>query len=83
MHKRLIAFLNTHNILYNYLFGFHENHSTSLALIEIVDNILKDFEERKIVAESFVDLSKTFDTIDHDIMHVKQTTILWNMRTNT
>ncbi len=49
MYKRLITFLNTHTILYNYQFGFCENHSTSLALIEIVHNILKDMEEGKLV----------------------------------
>ncbi len=68
MYKRLITFLNTHNILYNYQFGFREKHSTSLALIEIVDNILKDMEEGKLVAGIFLNLSKAFDTIDHDIL---------------
>ncbi len=68
MYKRLISFLNTHNILYNYQFGFRENHSTSLALIEIVDNILKAMEEGKLVAGIFLDLSKVFDTIDHVIL---------------
>ncbi len=68
MYKRLITFLNTHNILHNYQFGFHENHSTSLALIEIVDNILKAMEEGKLVAGILFDLSKAFDTIDHEIM---------------
>ncbi len=68
MYKRLITFLNTHNILYNCQFGFRENHSTSLAPIEIVDNILKDMVEGKLVAGIFLDLSKVFDTIDHDIL---------------
>ncbi len=68
MYKRLITFFNTHNILYNYQFGFRENHSTSLALVEIVDNILKDMEEGKLVAGIFLDVSKAFDTIDQDIL---------------
>ncbi len=68
MYKRLITFLNTHNILYNYQFGFCKKHSTSLAIIEIVGNILKDMEERKLVAGIFLDLSKAFDTIDHGIL---------------
>ncbi len=68
MYKRLITFLNTHNILYNYQFGFRENHSTSLALIEIVDNILKDMEEGKLVAGIFLYRSKALDTNDHEIL---------------
>ncbi len=61
-------FLNTPNILCNFHIGFNDNLSTSLALIEIVDNILKDLEEGKLVAELFLDHSKAFDTIDHDIL---------------
>ncbi len=68
MYKRLITFLNNHNILYNYQFSLRENYSTSVALIEIVDNILKDMEEGKLVAGIFMELSKAFDTFDHDIL---------------
>ncbi len=57
-----------HNISYNYQFGFRENHSTSLVPIEIVDNILQDLENGKLLLVGiFLDLSKAFDTIDHDI----------------
>ena len=68
MYKRLINFLNKHHILYDYQFGFRENHSTSLALIEIIDNIQKALENGKLVAGLFLDLSKAFDTVDHKIL---------------
>ena len=68
MYKRLITFLNMHNILYDYQFGFRENYSTSLALIEIIENIQKQLEEGKIVAGLYLDLSKAFDTVDHNIL---------------
>jgi exonuclease III len=68
MYKRLITFLIKHKILYKYQFGFRENYSTSLALIEIVDNILKELEEGKFVAGIYLDLTKAFDTVDHDIL---------------
>ncbi len=68
MYKWLIIFLNKNKILYEYLFGFRENHSTSMAIIEIVDNILTDLEAVKYIAGIYVDLSKAFDTVDHEIL---------------
>ncbi len=63
-------------ILYKYQFGFRENHSTTMALTEIVDNILKDLENGKYVAGIYLDLSKAFDTVDHVL--TVQTQSLWN-----
>ncbi len=68
MYKRLITFLNKYNILYKYQFGFRENYSTTLALIEILDNILEEIENGKFVAGIYLDLSKAFDTVDHNIL---------------
>ena len=68
MYKRLISFLNVHKILYSYQFGFRENYSTTLALIEITDNILHDLENGKFVCGIYLDLSKAFDTVDHNIL---------------
>ena len=68
MHKRLVSFLNQHKILYKYQFGFRQNYSTTLALIEITDNILQDLENGKFVCGIYLDLSKAFDTVDHTIL---------------
>ena len=39
IHKQVIHFLHKHALLYQYQFGFRENHSTAFALIEIIDDI--------------------------------------------
>ncbi len=65
MYRRLITFLEKHNILYKY--QFRQNHSTSMALIEIIDNIYNDLEKGKYVA-IYLDMSKAFDTVDHNIL---------------
>ena len=44
MFNRLISFLERNSILYNYQFGFRKNHSTSLALIDVVDNIYRNLD---------------------------------------
>ena len=41
---------------------------TTLALIEITDNILQDLENGKFVCGIYLDLSKAFDTVDHEIL---------------
>jgi len=41
MYNRITAFVNKHNILYKFQFGFRRCHSTSLALIEMLDNVWK------------------------------------------
>ncbi len=68
MYKRVLKFLNKFKIIHKCQFGFCENHSTSIALIEIVDNILKVLENGKYVAGIYLDLSKAFDTVDHEIL---------------
>ncbi len=52
----------------SYQFGFHENHSISLALIKIVDNITQSAEEGKYTLGIYRHLTKAFDSIDHTIL---------------
>ena len=39
MCKRLCDFLQFHNILYEFQFGFRKHHPTVLAIMEVIDNI--------------------------------------------
>ena len=68
MCKRLLDFLRKHKILYKLLFGFRENHSTALALIETLNEMYSKLDEGKFVLGVFLDLKKAFDTIDHKIL---------------
>jgi hypothetical protein len=71
MYKRLKKFLDKFKILYKYQFGFRENHSTTMAIMEIVDNIISEIDNGKLVAGIYLDLSKAFDTVDHKILTKK------------
>ncbi len=64
----MLAFLKKHNILYKLQFGFRENHSTVMALIEALNEMYKSLDEGKFVLGVFLDLKKAFDTIDHKIL---------------
>ena len=68
LHSRLTKYIDDFKLLYEYQFGFRKNHSTELALIEIVDQIRMSLDENKITCGIFVDLSKAFDTVDHEIL---------------
>ena len=66
--KRLYKFLNKHNVLYKYQFGFRQGHSTSHALIEIMDNVRSAIDNDMYTCGIFIDLSKAFDTVNHAIL---------------
>ena len=50
------------------LFGFRPKHSTDMAIIKLVDKIVQATNNDEITAGLFLDLSKAFDTIRHDIL---------------
>ena len=69
--NRLYYHLQRNNILYDYQFGFRHNHSTTLALIEVIDSILQNLDNRETVLGIYFDLQKAFDTVNHDILLYK------------
>ena len=68
MYNKLVSYLDQNNILYNYQFGFRKNYSTSLALIDVVDNIYEKLDANQTVVGIYL---LTFDTVNHDILLYK------------
>ena len=66
-YKRLYSYINEKHIFYSKQFGFRTSYSTSHALISIIDKIQVAIENRNFVCGIFIDLSKVFDTVDHNI----------------
>jgi len=56
---------------YDYQFEFRRYHSTTLALIDVVDQIYQHLDNRDMVLGIYLDLQKAFDTVDHDILLAK------------
>ena len=69
MYKRLYAFLDYNNIIYDLQFGFRQQYSTSHALINITENIRKVLDDGNIGCGVFVDLQN----------YVKFTTLLMTL----
>ena len=57
-----------HKIMFDYQYGFRKLYSTTLALIEFTDNIIKFLDEGHYCISVFVDLTEAFDTVDHTIL---------------
>ena len=68
MSKSLVKFLEINKILFKYQYGFRKLYSTTLALLEFTDKIIKYFDEGNYCISIFVDLTKAFDTVDHEIL---------------
>ena len=68
MYNRLASFLEKNEILFHGQFGFRSNHSTSHAILLVTDKIQKAIERKLYSCGIFLDLSKAFDTVNHDIL---------------
>ena len=68
MYNRLIDFLDKYKILYELQFGFRKGRSTEQALITLVDKVSSAIDGGNFVVGIFLDFSKAFDTVNHDIL---------------
>ena len=68
MYNRLFDYINENSLLYKLQFGFQKGKSTAMALIMLVDKISEAIEKGEVVLGVFLDFSKAFDTVDHDIL---------------
>ena len=75
MYNRLYKYLTESNLLYCKQFGFQKRHSPEHAILRVVEQINQCFENNKFTLGMFVDLSKAFDTVDHQIL-IKKIRIL-------
>lgn len=65
---RLDNFIEKYNILNDNQYGFRSNRSTTLALIDLVEEITNNIDKKRHTMGIFIDLKKALDTIDHDIL---------------
>ena len=60
--------MTENKLLTNSQYGFRTNHSTEHATVEFVDRIAQSIDKGEIPFSIFIDLSKAFDTLDHQIL---------------
>lgn len=64
----IVDFLETRNIFSPSQHGFRKDHSTSTALLSFLDYVYRNLDLGHKVVAIYVDLSKAFDCVDHDIL---------------
>ena len=60
--------LKKNGLFYGSQYGFRKRHSTEFAALELVDKLLNMMDKGQVPLGIFLDLSKAFDTLDHNIL---------------
>ena len=68
MHAQLYQFLVANKLLSGKQFGLRKGLSTLSALTSFADEVLLNMEQGKLCGAVFLDLTKAFDTVDHQIL---------------
>ena len=68
LYNRLYKYLTENNLLYCKQFGFQKGHSPEHTVLQFIEQINQSFEKNEFTLGVFVDLSKAFDTVDHQIL---------------
>ena len=71
MYNYISNFMEKHNLICKYQFGFRSKHSTQHAVISLVNNITNSLDYSNIVIGVFLDLKKAFS---------KETIFIWDQR---
>ena len=66
--ESVLKFLEWKSVLFDKQFGFRQGYSTQYATLSTIDKIQSAIDHRSIPCGIFLDFSKAFDTVDHDIL---------------
>ena len=64
-------YITKYKLITDSQYGFQPNKSTESALIDFTDYIYKGLTEKSNIGAIFMDLSKAFDVMSHDILKCK------------
>ena len=68
MYRRTYYYLEQTDQLYQSQYGFRKSHSCETTIMELASSIIKRKDDGFFILALFIDLSKAFDTVDHDIL---------------
>jgi len=65
---RLYSYFDSNNIFSRVQYGFRQNHSTYMAILDMYSRISSALDRSEFSIGIFIDLSKAFDTLNHSIL---------------
>ena len=68
LYQRLYGFLMSSSIISPFQFGFMRGRSTQDAITSLTEYIYETLNNRQIAIAIFIDLTKAFDTVNHNIL---------------
>ena len=71
IHSQLYFYLEENKLLSDNQFGFRKGFSAGLAIFDVLKNLFENWNEQMYSGCIFVDFSRAFDGIDHDILAKK------------
>ena len=71
MYNQIYNHFTETKLFFDSQYGFRTKHSTELAALELIDRIVVKMDQNKIPLNIYLDLSKAFDTINHEILIYK------------
>ena len=68
IHEQLSDYFSSNNLFSAQQYGFRKNSSTELAALELIDRLLAQLKNHMIPINFHLDLTKAFDSLNHDIL---------------
>ena len=68
IYNRLSTHFDTHNIFTEYQYGFLPDKSTQIASFDLLKNVYSSLNNKKLFGVACLDISKTFDCINHELL---------------
>ena len=72
VHDQILFYLEKHNTSFKCQFGSRKGYSVKYTILATIENLKRAIDENRISCGIFLDFSKAFDTINHNILLAKR-----------